>query len=86
VKERIGSLPSVSAAFGPAGPIYLGNPGATIQAASGGSNYRSRTTSGCSIASNSAWLVGGVVANATRIAPDVLLPSISSAGSFRRTV
>ena len=27
VKERIGSLLSVSAAFGPAGLIYLGNPG-----------------------------------------------------------
>ena len=27
VKEGIGTLPSVSAAFGPAGPIYLGNPG-----------------------------------------------------------
>src|SRR3954451_6827518 len=27
VKDRFGSLPSVSAAFEPAGPIYLGNPG-----------------------------------------------------------
>jgi hypothetical protein len=27
VKEGIGSLPSISAAFGPACPIYLRNPG-----------------------------------------------------------